>query len=199
VVNSAPAALTSLSSRTSTFTPACSTTCLATLPILSSLFIFPQTLFGPARRAEAEGLHLVPEDTKIAGAGLPGAHLVQLSVVKIHHRFAIDADQVMMTVEIGVQPVGAGLAADLAQQPHFHKRLDVLVNCGQGNRRDAPFHPAVNRLRLGVPFAFGQGAVDGAALMSRRQTQLGAAVAEQPHALLDYAGGHCLTRTFIRR
>src|SRR5258708_10430935 len=82
------------------------------------------------------------------------------------HRLTARAHQVMMRFEIAVDAQGGGVRRGLAEQCVFHEETQVVVNGGQGNRRNAFSYGGVDLFRRAVAVGSDYGFIDDVALVS---------------------------------
>ena len=110
---------------------------------------------SPAARTNAPEKNLVASNLTLAQRGRRGAG-GKIEPRDILHAAAAFACEVMMRVQIGIEPRRAALAQHFADQAGFGQRMEVVVDRGPGSPRVAAVYRTEDLFRRGMYIAAGQ-------------------------------------------
>lgn len=132
---------------------------------------FSHSLFGwenPAARTDAPENDLVASDLTLAQRGRRGAG-GEIEPRDILYAAAAFASEVMMRVQIGIEPRRSALAPHFPDQTGFSERVKVVVDCGPGCPRIAAVYRMKDLFRRSMDIAAGQKFEHGITLCRRPQ------------------------------
>ncbi len=124
------------------------------------------------RFADAQNIDRQPLHKKAAGEAMLKVGKTEEIGVYIGDRFTFSAHQVMVHGLVGLDAHGTMVNADLVKDATLDEQVDILVNSGQGDRRNAPLDPRIDLFRAGMTVDSRENLVDHLPLVGNGKTGL---------------------------
>ena len=135
-------------------------------------------------------MNVVVLNLETVSAGIRPREFVQARVLQVEDVAAVQADEVMVLVQLGVEPRGRAGVAGLGQEAERHECTQNPMDRHPGDLGQFAPHRAVNLLRRGMVMPVEDGFKHGPALGGDRQSALAMGGEETLDPLLFFRRTH---------
>lgn len=135
-------------------------------------------------------MNVVVLDLEAVATGIGPREFVEACILQVEDVAAIQADEVMVLVQLGIEPGGRAGVAGLGQEAEGDECAQNAMDRHPGDLGEFGEHGPVNLLRRGVVATVENGFKDGAALGGDRQSALAMGGEEAVDPLLFFRGTH---------